>query len=379
MIAHHVGRVCVYKEAAMSKQQEVDAAELSKLSFLKGIPIDGRVILTTSYYLENKPFLGFPNPRTGEIIIMPNTTPIWGAYWGVRPVFPDHDAHFSLLDLLAKHYSFPKIVSIVRSIELDLGNMAAVLEKFLAISDYHSYRREADTAVRLMYLTELEYFFGVCRSLIDLLHECYAALHQKYGGRQLPPTFGKFADGDIEQLSNKYRLPPRFQAYLNTVLPPFRQIRKVRDDIYHNGKSLDMIYLAEEGPGICTLYEPFSEFHELLAAEQNYAGSMLVNSIGSLYYLVTKLVDVMLSAMDQLATVIAEVLPGTSSYTMDSYNYYCRGPSFPLFNHRSQMMRASWLESAKTIIRPYLDSRPALSKPPSQADSDSADGSKQEP
>jgi hypothetical protein len=325
--------------------------------------MDGRVIVKTSYYFRSEPYLGLPNPATGEIVVIPNATLIWGAYWSETQAFPDQDAFFPLLDLIAQHHSYPSLVNTMRGIELDLGNMAAVLEKFLAISEYHESRKQADTAVRLMYLTELEYFFGVCRSLIDLLHECFATLHQRNGGRQLPATFGSFVDKSIEDMVAKYRLPLEFENYLVSVMPLFRQIRKVRDSIYHNGKSLEMIFLTDLGPGICTLYEPFDEFHSILNAEAYYSDTMAANNIGSLYYLVLKITDELLETTDKLASVIGKVFPKPDRYTKEGYNYYLRGPSFSLFNHRKILMKACWLHTIKPIASPHLDCPPSLRGP----------------
>ncbi|MEQ8853618.1 hypothetical protein [Gimesia sp.] len=351
--------------------QEVSVAELGKLSFLKSVPQDGRIIAATSFYENNTPYCGIPNPQTGEIIVMPNTIACWGAYWSTSQIDSDQDTLLPLLDTLAQHFTFGKVVHPMRGIEFDIGNLTAVIEKFLAVHDYHVARPKADTAVRLMYLTELEYFFGICRSLIDLLHDCYRYVHMQFGGSPLPQTFGKFVDREVSELVQKYSLPPDTETYLTQVKPLFAHIRNVRDSIYHHGKSLELIYLTEEGPGVCLDHPPFDVFKPHFDEDSHFLTMMTPNNIGSIFYIVVSLVDQMVDATTKLAETMKKVFsPIPPRYTKDGYNYFLRGPSFVLINNRHELLEKCWLSPARQHIAPHLDSRRPFLGPKSSVSTD---------
>jgi hypothetical protein len=343
----------------MSNQSvEMSVQELAKLPFLRGVPMDGRVIAATSYYCDKKPFFGMPNPQSGEMILMPNTTPTCGAYWSVEEIDSDQDTYFPILDTLAQYFTFPRLLHPMRAIEVDLNNLASIIEKFVAIYEYSESRPQSDTAVRLMYLTELEYLFGVCRSLIDLLHDCYRHLHGYAGGTALPETFGRFVDKEVADLAKKYSLPPVTEAYLLKVKPLFGHVRKVRDSIFHQGKSLELIFITDAGPGLCMDYSPFDVFKTQLESDGDFVSQMQPNRIGSLFYLVVKLVDQMIEATNDLATTLTAVFcPLPPRYTKDQYRYILRGPSFLLLNQRKELLRRCWLASARQFVAPRLNAR----------------------
>ncbi len=209
-----------------------------------------------------------------------------------------------------------------------------------------------------MYLTELEYLFGVCRSLIDLLHDCYRHIHRKNGGTELPDTFGKFVDKEVADLVKKYKLPPPTESYLNTVRPLFGMIRRVRDGIYHKGKSLERIFLTDHGPGICIEDPPFDPFKLVLSDDAGYERSVIPNRVGSLFYLVTKIADLMIEATNQLAGTLAAVFPKQPSYAKDGFRYFVRGPGYGLLTSRQQLMQACWLRQARAISAALLTNRP---------------------
>lgn len=343
---------------------EMSVEELAKLQFLRGIPQDGRIIVCTSYYLDGQPYFGMPDPSTGQMIVMPNTTPTWGGYWSIEQIASDQDTYFDLLDTIAQHFSFPRLQHPMRAIELDLSNLAAILEKFVAVWEYYETRPQADTAVRLMYLTDLEYFFGVCRSLIDLLHDCHRHLYGKQDGKTLPETFGSFVDKDLSTLVTKYKLPAETEAYLGKVKPLFGHIRGVRDAIFHQGRSLELIFITDAGPGICIDYAPFDVFKAPFENDEHFTGQMQTNRIGSLFYLVLKTLDNVIEATNEFAAMLKAVFqPLPPRYTKTDYRYFLRGPSFVLLNERTELLRRCWLSPARQFIGPRLNARTHLLHP----------------
>jgi hypothetical protein len=346
------------------KAQPISAAELAKMHFLGGVPTDDRVVAATSYYHEGTPYFGSPDPSKGTLTLLPNTAPTWGAYWSKAIIDPVTDTSFRLLDTLAQHYSYKQILHPLQAVGLDLGHLATVVEKFMAFFDYQGAATGRDVAVRLMYLTEMEYLLGICRSLIDLLHECYRILHRINGGGDLPDTFGKFVDKEVGELVSKYKLPSQTAAYLTKVKPLFGMIRAVRDGIYHNGRSLERIFLTEDGPGICIDYRPYDAFKALLEGDKQYEETRVPNNVGSLFYLVVKIVDRMIAATDLLADTILAAFPKQPTYVKDGYQYYVRGASYGLLTSRQHLMKACWLRQAREVAVGLLDKRPGALKQP---------------
>jgi hypothetical protein len=182
-------------------------------------------------------------------------------------------------------------------------------------------------------------------------------LNTHFKGAALPETFGRFVDKEVADLARKYNLPNATQAYLLKVKPIFGTIRGVRDSIFHHGKSLERIFITEAGPGICIDSPPFDIFKHQLEANNDFVGQMQPNRIGSLFYLVVKLVDQMIEATDDLAKVLREVFPLPDRYTKEQYLYVSRGPSFLLLNQRRELLKQCWLAPAVRSVAPHLDAR----------------------
>ncbi|WP_013627483.1 hypothetical protein [Rubinisphaera brasiliensis] len=345
-----------------SDAMQIDIQQLAKLPFLQGVPLDGRIIAATSYYEANKPFFGMPHPNTGEMHIMPNTTPTWGGYWSESCIDAERDTSFELLDVIAQHFSFGRVLNTMHSIEVDLSNMAAAIEKFFAIWNYRAVRPQSDTAIRLMCLTEVEYVFGLSRSLIDLFHDCHRHLYHHFEKQELPRTFGGFVDHEVSALVKKYNLAPATEQYLEKVKPFFGKVREVRDSIFHHGKNLEMIYVLDDGPGVCIDYPPFNVFNDVLGVEGKFHVDQKENNLGSLFFLMLSMLDRIIEASDDLASMIGKVFPQPPRYTKSNYRYFLRGPSFPILNCRQQLMDACWLAPAMEVAASHLETLAPLLK-----------------
>lgn len=331
--------------------QPIPIEEYLKMKFLKDVPLDGRAIFQTLFYEEGKPYLGIENTDTNKITVLENTIPEWAGYWSDKIIDRDKDLFLPLLDTLAQHFSFSKISHRIRALESDITNFAAVIEKLFAIHTYNVARPQINASISLMYLTELEYFFGLSRSMIDLLHDCYRYLHYEKFKIDLPETFGKFKERMSSSTGANYKIPEGYSSYLSRAMPLFTLIRDIRNSIFHHGKCFDKIYLRGLGPGVNTNDTPFDLLQPMFENDNTFIDNMDTDGVGSLFYIVVSLIDQFIEATNDFSTTIKDVFtPIPDSYVQDGFHYYFRGPSFVLLNRRKELLEKCWLEPARLNI-----------------------------
>lgn len=194
--------------------------------------------------------------------------PAEGLYYG-RHAERKTDLHLHFLDFIAQRASYLDIKKPLIGLHDDYFNLSASLAK---ISHIHETRESLKTGDGRMVITEIEYLFSVCRSMMDLLQEIAAKLWAKI---TLLETFvspkGKlktsFSDmvwfegrrTTLEDLQKRFGLPLVWAEFYFLHMDFFLQVKSFRDNIIHRGSQVQTIFSSEDGYFVNSTLRPFAD------------------------------------------------------------------------------------------------------------------------
>lgn len=193
----------------------------------------------------------------------------WAAescYFGDRPE-RESDVYFHFLDFIAQKASYHDIAKPVRGLHDDVNNLSASLAKISHIHETKSALKSGDSR---MVVTEVEYLFSVCRSMIDLFQEIAFKLWEKLTiivdylpeKKPLRKSFREMIhhNGRLtskEELQARFGLPDSWAEFYLTHAEFFLQVRKFRDNIVHHGSQVSTIFSGEDGYYVDSNFKPF--------------------------------------------------------------------------------------------------------------------------
>lgn len=177
------------------------------------------------------------------------------------------DLYFHFLDFIAQKASYQEIIKPLNGLHDDLFNLSASLAK---ISHIHLTKDSLGSGDSRMVMTEIEYMFSVCRSMIDLFQEIAAQLWGKVKLFGESPAEQKklrksFSDmiwykdrlTNEEELETRFGLPPLWADFYMRHAEFFLQIKRFRDRIVHNGSQVQTIFSGEDGYLVSSDFKPF--------------------------------------------------------------------------------------------------------------------------
>ena len=165
------------------------------------------------------------------------------------------DLHMPLSECVARYFSFPATFNACASAEADLRNSLATLHKYFILLKH----AQADRSVRssVVVMTEAEYAFSNHRALYDRLNEVvrqlWRTLRRFRDGSdprplpELPDSFHRVAQKGVDELRTKYNFPEALANFYSGRLDAFMILREIRDAIVHHGKSLDHVFVCDDG------------------------------------------------------------------------------------------------------------------------------------
>lgn len=260
------------------------------------------------------------------------------------------DIIFQFMNFITQRLSYPSIMEPVSRIFEDIHNLGACITK-LAL--YEEHPSAYDIGQRRLIISEVEYIYTVCRSLYDLFQEVIAStweIAQVEGANQLPPT--KFAgialNGDdpvpADQLEDDYGLTPSLAKFYETEAEKFAEIRNFRDDILHRGKTIELIYITEDGYAIDSDFEPFSNFD--VWDEDNFLENDLAPLWPPLAYVINHTLGVLdrfIAALKQELAFLPLIAPG--------YKVFTRGNFMKNISHLPALIEDDvWGEGVKEML-----------------------------
>ncbi|WP_210014340.1 hypothetical protein [Pseudomonas palmensis] len=179
------------------------------------------------------------------------TIPAEGCYYGTVPERPT-DLFLSFLDFILQRASFSELKKPIAGIQDDLFNLSASLAK---VAHIHKTRGSIGLGAGRMIITEIEYVFSICRSMIDLFQEVVAKLWEKVRFKEeyalqkkkLKTSFREMVwfQGKLstqEELESRFGLPSVWAKFYLRHVDFFQIIRVFRDNIIHNGSQVQTVF-----------------------------------------------------------------------------------------------------------------------------------------
>jgi hypothetical protein len=204
--------------------------------------------------------------------------PAEGFYYG-RSAELKTDLHLHFLDFIAQRASFLEIQKPLMGLRDDYFNLSASLAK---ITHIHETKATLKTGDGRMVITEIEYLFSVCRSMMDLLQEIAAKLWEKIEllepfvspKKKLKSSFNEmlwFEGRPTTQLDlqRRFGLPPLWVDFYLLHMDFFLLVKNFRDNIIHNGSQVQTIFSSEDGYLINSSLRPFADMDIWTESEIN--------------------------------------------------------------------------------------------------------------
>jgi len=363
-----------------------DLYDLENLPFIDNIPSDGRVIPSIDFFDMKTKKIRLFLPHEGKYMEM-NTGGrdiLKGVYWGKKPANPKKDLYLRLINILSNNFSFsdPKgknkgLIDLTHNLTQDIHNFGAVIHKQFIIWDYIKSlnKKPSRSNAYDIYATEIEYLMGLVRSFFDLIYQIFIELSNMSIPKMINinlkkvNTLGKFSDKIIRDIEVKklsqtnvlksYDLTDTFVAFFETILPLFRLSRRIRDAIYHGGKTPRIIFITKNGPGLGMqklnpyFKDFFSSFKDFFKHDENFNNNLLENDIVSLFYFINGIIGYSLDYAELFGQTISSFYKKMPEKISNDYNLFIKGPEIKYINKIPDHMRDAWLEPLdKSFFKP---------------------------
>jgi hypothetical protein len=200
-------------------------------------------------------------PTDDHLVKLAMRDVVIGEYLGKSAAAPS-DWYVRFLAFAWQRASWPEVFHLWRHLTDDLHHFATCIAK---LEHFHEQRAAIGHGVSAFVQTEIEYLLVLARSVFDLLQELIACIWSKRvrlldpvaearrKGRALPPSFSKIVLRNkqhvraAEDIVGVFGLSPRLAGAYAAAGTFFSGLREVRDAIVHSGKSVDMIFVTDQG------------------------------------------------------------------------------------------------------------------------------------
>jgi hypothetical protein len=311
----------------MARLETIKKSELIKIPFIDSENIGSRVLTTLTFFEKGEWQMWFSLP-TG--LIRMKGEPAEADYFAREPE-KDTDIYLDFLNFMTQRACWADAMMFIDGIRNDIHNLGASLGK---LDLFHRSSTDSRVEVRRFASTEIEYIFGVCRGLFDLLQEVIATLWKRIElfdksikKRQLPKSFSDMIlQNDrlrtVEAIQSRYKVPNELASFYCRHGSFFKMLRKYRDDVVHNGKDFSSIFVTEKGFAVSANFEPFASFG--VWNEEH----MLPNRLASLRPVVAHVINETLSTCEDFTHTIQgiirfppEIVPGFRIFLRGYYNH----------------------------------------------------------
>ncbi len=329
---------------AVIPKHTIEHSELAKIPFIDAENIGGRALTTLSFYYEHKWHLWIPTPDGLQFIL---GQPVEGDYFAKSPE-NENDVYLEFLNFMAQRACWLDALKPISGIQSDIHNLAASLAK---IELFHKVSSTKGTEVARFVSTEIEYIFGVCRSLFDLLQETIGSIWERIKvvdttitKKNLPSSFRRMVINHrermtIEQIEERWCIPRHLAEYYYRQGEFFEILRSYRDRISHHGHDLKFLYVTEKGFAVSAYADPFSLFD--VWNEEH----MQTNSLASLRPVLAHIITETLRACEEFTRVIQRIVEFPPPIAPE-FKLYLRGHHTRQLLTMSQVLEdCSWWES----------------------------------
>ena len=314
--------------------KQVHREELKKIPYIDNLPLDDRVVHLYPYFDETKNGFITYAPNIDGTLTWVWAEPLESLYYTKSKSSDLNDIYLDFNNVLIQNYSYPSINYYLNGIIKDILNCSAFFEKYFIFHDL--YLNSNDLSIRSLINTEIEYFFGNIRSIYDLLQKIIKSLWKIETGENLPSSFANVVKQSDEDLKTKYGLNDPLINYYNTMKDLFQICKKIRDDIHHNGHTIDFIFCDEDGFAIQNSDPTFSQFVHVWPIEK-----IKKNGLVSLLALASFITKQTIENLDNLSLAI---LPSISHGPplSNTHKVILRGPYINHLNNLDKYIDEQW-------------------------------------
>lgn len=217
---------------------------LLQIPFIDLAPIDGRVVFLQPYFDKNDNTFKMYYQQEDKLKFI-FAKPIECFYWAESLIDDTTDIFVPFFNIISNHYSFDLIQKTLIRIKYDVLNLSVVVEKYFIFLDL--FKSKEEHSISSIIKTDLEYYFGIFRSLYDLIHWLFRDLWKISAKKTLPETFEKMINKKPEYLDKKYDLPDPLISYYMSTKDFFLDCREIRNHIYHGGLTPEFIVCFQDG------------------------------------------------------------------------------------------------------------------------------------
>ena len=290
-----------------SRRINIEYSELEKIPFIDKANVGGRVLTTLTFYDDGKWHFWVPTPSGLQFLI---GHPVESDYFA-KDREGEHDVYLEFLNFMAQRACWMDALKSIKGITCDIQNLGASLAK---IELFHAESLTRKTEVTRFVSTEIEYIFGVCRSIFDLLQVTIASIwgrvkpiDDEFNKRPLPSSFRKMAMSgnermSVEQIEEKWCIPRALAEYYFRQGEFFEILRSYRDKISHHGHDLKFLFVTDKGFAVIADTEPFSLFN--VWNEEH----MQLNRLASLRPVLAHIIIETLRACEEFTIVIQQIV-----------------------------------------------------------------------
>ncbi len=250
----------------MTREVTISKSELTKIPFIDSENIKGRVLTTLTFFEKGEWQIWLALP-TGLRCIKGEPTE---ANYFARTRQKDTDVYMDFLNFMAQRACWADAMKFIDGIQNDIHNLGASLGKLELF--YHSSKTNPNLDATRFVSTEIEYIFGVCRSLFDLLQEVVATLWHRIELNdksikkcQLPESFRRMVLKNeqlmtVNEIQTKFHVPTELASFYHRNGPFFKILRQYRDNAMHRGADFRFVFVTKKGFAISADIEPFASF-----------------------------------------------------------------------------------------------------------------------
>lgn len=292
----------------MSRQATIKKSELTKIPFIDSENIRGRVLTTLTFFEKGEWQMWLPLP-TG--LTRMKGEPMEADYFAREPE-KDTDIYLDFLNFMTQRACWVDAMRFIDGIRNDIHNLGASLGK---LDLFHRSYADPRLEVSRFASTEIEYIFGVCRSLFDLLQAVIATLWRRIElfdksmkkQQQLPKSFRSMVLCNkelrtVESIQTRFHVPVELASFYYGHGSFFQVLRRYRDDVVHSGKDFASIFVTEKGFAVNADVQPFASFG--VWNEEH----MLPNRLASLRPVIAHVITETLLACEDFAKTIQRII-----------------------------------------------------------------------
>jgi hypothetical protein len=326
----------VEKVAVLSK---VNKDELRKVPYITHIPSDGRTVFLQPYLdkSDNKFKVHVPQ---GETLTWVFAEPVEACYYSEKIIDESKDIYLTIIDIVARHYSFGSVINTLIRIMRDILNSSVIVEKYFVFLDL--YRKTKNVLISNLVTTDLEYFFGNTRSSYDLLQSLMKDLWKRASGRNLPNSFYDMVKQDPENLKRRYGLPDPLINYYIDVKDFFVKCQWVRDSIYHRGLDIQPVFCMEDG---FAFQKDTPLFPNPLTSEFDIWPTEKIkeNGLVSVLALISHVNKELLENMDAFCRALIQTIQPPPAIS-ETHKLFLRGPYVCHLVRSDEYLKKQWIE-----------------------------------